>query len=103
MSEGKNVPSSKPTDLDAGLYAIRRAYRDAKAGLHTMPDLGMAYAIATRLADVIREIADDAALTRAEMAAQVRDAEELSLAGLAARLGVSKARAGQLLKAARKE
>lgn len=96
-----NDTTDEPAGPDAGLSAMRRLYEDVTMALQTMPDLQQAFSRATRLADDLRKMADGAALTRAKVAAQIHDAENLSLAGLATKLGMSKARANQLLKAAR--
>ena len=66
-----------------------------------MPDPRAAFDGATRLANTLRDAASSAAQVRAGMAAQLWRAEELSLAALADRLGVSKARAAQLVNAAK--
>ncbi|NRQ35762.1 hypothetical protein HII36_28590 [Nonomuraea sp. NN258] len=89
-------------DADAGLRAIKELHQNLSAALESASDLQAAFESATRLADALREMADGAALTRAKIAAQMAEDESLSLAGLAAKLGVSKARADQLIKAARK-
>lgn len=89
-----------PIDLD-GLELITRVYDWVISDLQRMTDLDAAYEIATRLADGMRQLADDAALARAKSAAKISDAENLSRKGLANRLGVSKARADQLIQAAR--
>ncbi|NUW33845.1 hypothetical protein HTZ77_20760 [Nonomuraea sp. SMC257] len=96
-----NDTTDQPAGPDAELSAMRRIYEDVTLTLQSMPDLQQAFIQATRLADDLRKMADDAALTRARVAAQIHDAEALSLAALATKLGISKARADQLLKAAR--
>ncbi|MEU0570872.1 hypothetical protein ABZ297_36510 [Nonomuraea sp. NPDC005983] len=101
MNESAHDHAGEPTGLGAGLHAIWQTYHEANEAIQAMPDLGSAYESATGLAVAMRQMADTAALTRARMAARIRDAEGLSLAGLAAKLGMSKARADQLLKAAR--
>nr|WP_055506801.1 hypothetical protein [Nonomuraea pusilla] len=102
MTENTNTGGmSKLISADVNLHAMKRLYEEVTLALQTMPDLQQAFVRATRLADDLREMADGAALTRAKVAARIHDAEGLSLAVLATRLGVSKARADQLLKAAR--
>jgi hypothetical protein len=59
-----------------------------------------AFKIATDLATAFREAAEEVAGLRAREAARVRDSERLSLSGLAERLGISKARADQLIRTA---
>ncbi|MGW4475948.1 hypothetical protein ACWENQ_40300 [Nonomuraea sp. NPDC004354] len=90
------------TGLDAALFALRRAYQEAVRQMRAEPDLHAAYLIATRLAEQVREMADDAALVRAEAALRIQAAESFSVSELAAQLGLSKARAGQLVRAARR-
>jgi hypothetical protein len=80
------------------LAALRAAFDNATTTVRETPDPHDAFRHATALADVLREIAEDAAELRASTVAQIREAEQLSLAGLAQRIGVSKARADQLLK-----
>lgn len=82
------------------LEAVRQAYEEANAALQAMSDCEQAYQVATQLADCLRELADAAALARARSAARLHCSENLSLAGLATKLGVSKSRAKQLLQAA---
>ncbi|MFE3455541.1 hypothetical protein ACFXJ8_42175 [Nonomuraea sp. NPDC059194] len=96
---------TEPSDvvgLDAALFALRRAYQEAVRQTRAEPDLRTAYEDATRLAEQIRELADDAALVRAEAALRIQTAEGLSVSALAEQLGLSKARAGQLVRAARR-
>ncbi|MET9340300.1 hypothetical protein [Nonomuraea sp. NPDC003804] len=95
----------EPSDvagLDAALFALRRAYQDAVRQMRAEPDLHAAFLIATRLAEQVREMADDAALVRAEAALRIQTSEALSVSELAAQIGLSKARAGQLVRAARR-
>ncbi|MFI6180797.1 hypothetical protein ACIA8R_35070 [Nonomuraea sp. NPDC051191] len=82
------------------LVAVRRAYEKADAALQDIGDAEQAYQMATQLADCLRELADAAALARAKSAARLRRSGNLSIAGLATKLGLSKSRAGQLLRAA---
>ncbi|MFC4007952.1 hypothetical protein ACFOY2_12015 [Nonomuraea purpurea] len=88
-------------DPNAALDSIQQAYNQAAAALQNSSDLETAYQVATRLADNMRELADAAALIRAKSAQRIWESEQLSLSGLAAKIGVSKARADQLIKAAR--
>lgn len=64
-----------------------------------------AYLHATRLATVLtgshQALANSIATLRARSAGRIQDTEQLSLAALAIRLGVSKARADQLVKRAK--
>ena len=56
----------------------------------------------SRLAEELRMVSDRAARHRGEEVLRIKDAEALSLAALAGRVGISKARADQLVRAARK-
>ncbi|GAA3168007.1 hypothetical protein [Nonomuraea roseoviolacea] len=80
---------------------LRRIYEQISGALQMSSDPEVAFGSATVLADALREMADDAALTRAKVAAQIREGEGLSIQALGERLGISKARADQLLRAAR--
>jgi hypothetical protein len=66
------------------------------------PDLHSAFHAASHAADTVRTAADQFSELRASLVAQIADDEKLSLAKLAARVGVSKARAGQLVETGRK-
>lgn len=60
-----------------------------------------AFESATALADTLRQLAENAANLRARTAARIATEEKLSLSVLATRIGVSKARADQLIKSAK--
>jgi hypothetical protein len=60
-----------------------------------------AFESATALADTLRQLAENAANLRAHTAARIAAEEKLSLSVLASRIGVSKARADQLIKSAK--
>ncbi|MEU1385817.1 MULTISPECIES: hypothetical protein [unclassified Nonomuraea] len=83
------------------LAAMKHAYEQIQGKLLANPDCAEAFRLATELAESLREMAEEAALARARSAARISEAESLSLAGLADKLGVSKARASQLLRVAR--
>ncbi|WP_433254448.1 hypothetical protein ACQPYK_12765 [Streptosporangium sp. CA-135522] len=87
---------------DIDFHALSQAFHEATRAIRAMPEPRDAYDTATRLANEVRNKADLAAQVRAEAAARIHEAEKLSIAGLAECLGISKARAAQLLKAARK-
>lgn len=73
---------------DAALAAIRRA-TDPQAKLES----------AGRLLDALRSRSDEAARIRHAEALRIYEEESLSLAQLANRVGISKARADQIVKA----
>jgi hypothetical protein len=86
----------------AALRRLHEAHRDAVAAVTTTPDAQEAFKRATELADMLRDAAEAAADLRARAVARIADEQSLSLAVLAERIGVSKARAGQLVQTARK-
>ena len=83
------------------LDALTAAYREAVATIKAIPDPQRAFEYATQLANALRDIYREASELRTHTAARIWEAEELSLAALAERIGVSKARADQLIRAAR--
>ena len=83
------------------LDALMAAYRDAAAAINAIPDPQRAFEYATQLASMLRDIAQRASELRTQTAARIWEAQELSLAALAERIGVSKARADQLIRAAK--
>jgi len=77
---------------DAALAAIRRA-TDPQAKLEA----------AGRLLEALRSRSDEAARIRHAEALRIYEAESLSLAQLANRVGISKARADQIVRAERQK
>ncbi|MEV4473262.1 hypothetical protein [Nonomuraea sp. NPDC049504] len=90
--------SSERIDLEINLEFIKRIFDQMDTQLESMSDFDEAYEIATRLAVAMRTIADRAAMARAKSAAKISESEQLSLQGLADKLGISKSRAAQLLR-----
>ncbi len=90
-----------PGQLDNALEAVNAGVAEAAEIVRATTDPRSAFDLATRLASTLRDATSFAAQIRAEMAARIWQTEELSLAGLAQRLGVSKARAAQLVNAAK--
>jgi len=80
------------------LASLRDAYEQAVAAIHGDSQAQHAFESATALADLLRQLAENAASLRARAAARIAAEEKLSLSVLAARIGVSKARADQLIK-----
>lgn len=80
---------------------IERAFEAAIAAIRAQPDPGRAYEGATELVETLRRLFEKSADLRAESAARIFDTEQMSLAVLADRIGVSKARAAQLIKTAK--
>ena len=80
------------------LASLRDAYGQAAVVIHGDSQAQHAFESATALADTLRQLAENAASLRARTAARIATEEKLSLSVLAARIGVSKARADQLIK-----
>lgn len=84
------------------LVALRRAYASAATAIRGAPDPQVGFEDATKLADAMREVAANAADLRAAAARRIYEEEQLSLASLAERIGVTRQRAGQLMQTAKK-
>lgn len=82
----------------AALADIDTAYRSAVARVDAEDDLDAAHTTAKELASHMRALSDGAAELRARTVRRIWAAERLSLADLGNRIGVSKTRAGQLLR-----
>jgi hypothetical protein len=87
--------------FEATTDALRDAYLNAAAAVEATRDPDQAFRRATELREATDSIVGDAAKLRARMAHRIWRAEGMSLAKLAARIGISKARADQLIRAAR--
>ena len=90
---------SRSGDEVAALLKSAEATLDSIAALGDPQERLEAY---SRLAEELRMVSDMAARHRGEEVLRIKDAEALSLAALAGRVGISKARADQLVRAARK-
>jgi hypothetical protein len=98
------MTEERPPDeqaADAALAALAEAFSRSAEAIGKIANPHHAFESATELAGALRELADKAAELRAQMVERIWAAEEMSLATLAGRIGVSKARADQLLKTAR--
>lgn len=82
----------------ATLYA---AYSEAVAAVQAVEDSREQFDEATELARILGELSQQAAKLRAASAVRIAEAEQLSLAGLANRLSVSRSRAQQLVESGR--
>ena len=80
---------------------LRGAYEEAVAAIEAMSDGREAFSQAGELARVLGEWSKQAAKLRATVAVRIAKDEELSLAGLANRLSLSRARAQQLMESGR--
>jgi plasmid maintenance system antidote protein VapI len=87
--------------MDDVAQQFRDLYGAAVAATQEETDPQCAYVRAKDLRDLLDELVGDAAGLRAQMALRMMREQGLSTAQLAERLGVSKARAGQLVAAAR--
>jgi hypothetical protein len=85
------------------LASLRDAYGEAVTVIHGDSQAQHAFESATALADTLRQLAENAASLRAQTAVRIAAEEKLSLSVLAARIGVSKARAEQLVKSVKDE
>lgn len=94
-------------EITALLDRLDRLYEEAAAAIDATTDPEQAFALATDLADTTRQVHDRIAgrlaRLRARQVVRIRDRESLSLAQLAGRISVSKARADQLVRDATKE
>ncbi|SRR6266699_229496 len=88
------------SQLDALLAELHRAYSQATELIRSAGNPHDAFDAATRLTTALRDMADAAARLRGDAITAIWQAEELSLAALAKRVGVSKSRANQLIQAA---
>lgn len=89
-------------EAGAKIEAALEAGRTALAAIHAMPDSQARIEAAGKLADCLRSVYEDAARIRHDEAVRIYEAEKLSLAQLADRVGISKARADQIVRAHRR-
>jgi hypothetical protein len=82
------------------MKAIRNAFESASSIIQSAPSAQQGFEEASELAQFLRNLADEGAAVRADAVARIYQEEELSLAALAEKIGVSKARADQLLRTA---
>lgn len=87
-------------DLDQASEALQLAHRGMIRAIEDTPDHQRAFEAASHYRELAEQLAKQAADLRAAMAARIWSAESLSLTALASRVGVSKARAAQFLRAA---
>lgn len=66
-------------------------------------DLDRAFRRVDQVAEHVRTIYEDLTATRSQVAARIYESEKLSLRVLAERWGISKTRAGQIIRAAKNE
>ncbi len=80
---------------------LRAAYDAARAAITSTGDLHARFDIASAVTAACQAMTEDAAELRAATTTRIYDANPLSLAGLAKMIGVSKARADQLVRSGR--
>ncbi|MFI6522186.1 hypothetical protein ACIBF1_42020 [Spirillospora sp. NPDC050679] len=88
--------------FESTLEDLGRAYAEVLNLLQVLPADQRTFDHASALMEMLREFVETAADERAHVAARIAEAEKLSLAGLADRIGVSRARAGQLMQSSKK-
>lgn len=89
-------------DLSQARIALADAAQACTTAVVSAPSARESFDRANELMSSARSLADDVARLRALAAAQIRDEESLSLAGLADRLSISKTRAAELIKLSQK-
>jgi 8-oxo-dGTP pyrophosphatase MutT (NUDIX family) len=85
-------------DFEERYAQLSRAIRDALAAVQAITDNDGAYRAASRLVDTLGAATTASGRLRAQAARRMRDAEDLSFAQLGQRLGVSRARAADMLR-----
>lgn len=90
-----------PAPAETAVTAVDAAITDAVDAIQRTDDPDLAYRAATRLVELLRAAEKIAGPLRARAAARIQEAGRLSIAALGRRLGMSKARADQLLRASR--
>ncbi|MFD8527207.1 hypothetical protein ACFV0L_07315 [Streptosporangium canum] len=86
----------------AALAGLERAFEATVGAIQAEPDADRAYGKATELVETLQRLIEASGDLRAQSAARIFNDERLSLAGLAGRISVSKARAAQLINTAKK-
>jgi hypothetical protein len=95
-SDGDSPP------ITADVEALARTLETLGRAIENAPNRKSALEAAGRLADLLREAADSAAELRARVLLHIQEEQNLTLAELGALIGVSRARAGQLIQVGRK-
>ena len=92
--------AKRPRHSDA-IARLRDAYEAVVSEIERDSDAESAFERATELRTQLDRLVGEAAELRARTVARLWEAEELSLAALASRIGVSKGRASQFIQAAK--
>ena len=93
-------PNEDRQALENTIQAIRSAYEAQAAVIRAIANPQDAYELATRLRTELDPLLTEAGQLRAQMVRRVWESEPMSLSALGRRIGVSKARADQLIRAA---
>jgi hypothetical protein len=102
LSQVTQPPEDDARVIEKVIEQVRRAYDEAADAIRGMPDRE-AYEAATRLTLVLRDLSDAAARLRGQAVSRIWRSENLSLAALARKIGISKSRADQLLRGAARD
>lgn len=94
------MDESKSPELEKALAAVARVRQLAVDTVAEADTSQQALQMATELITALRNASDEVGVLRAQNAVRIKDEEKLSLAALADRMGVSKARADQIVKIA---
>lgn len=94
--------SGQPRDLAERVEALGRAYEDLARDIEAGGDRQAGLESAARLADLLRGAAESAAELRARVLLRIQEEQHLTLSELGAMVGVTRARAGQLVQVARR-
>jgi hypothetical protein len=92
------MAQDQPPDHAGRRAAFHSRYEEEAAYIDADPDPERAHTAAVDFGKLLERIVGEHAIVRARQAVRLRDALKLSLAGLAARVRVSKARADQLVR-----
>jgi DNA-directed RNA polymerase specialized sigma24 family protein len=97
-----SVKKSESNALRDALATMNAACTEATAAVDAIADPNVAFQAATDLAGALREAAESAADLRARTVVRILEIEEISLAELGRRLGLSKGRVDQLVRAGKR-
>ena len=88
---------------DEDVTALLAVLRTGLDGLRSREDTPAKFKAASRLAEGLRELAEEAAALRRDVVIAIRENEQLKLRPLAGRIGISTTRLHQLIKAGEKD
>ena len=89
--------------IRSALTEIEAVYSKIVEEINSAPDTTDTFTAVTDLAVHMRKLGESSAELRAQVASRIYQARSLSLASLAEHIGVSKARADQLIRNAKKQ